>query len=391
MFGVERSTVSKVLRQKEKYLATPEERCLSPIKRQKGKFADIDRALSSWVRNSHKQGIPLTDAAIKEKAILFANTVGSPESFQKAHSQSWLEKFKQKNAIGPGGKLVRRVSDQSIDDGLRINTALGPEPYLAAPLSPNELVSPLSLASSAAPDSLDSYLDFASAAPGVYRHSTSHSTTSLSSVFSDPPDCASPTSLAFSPDASAAYLGPAHSRHPSSVSSWSRPRSQAAVAAAAAAAAAAEPLTPRRTTVEAEPELHHSASTNSVSSVAASADDARAALQTLLSYFAAPAAADGDAYMAVVRLTEKLGLGQPQPPQQHVQLSHVRQQSQPVMRQQSQPGMQQSQPGMQQSQPGMQQSASQPGQQAQSSPGMMQQSQPGQRPQSGQDAEVRIS
>ena len=90
------STVSKVLRQKEKYLY-PEDRSQSPVKRPKGKFPDIERALSNWARNQHKSGIPLTDAAIKEKARFFATTVGNNENPLKTNSTSWLEKFKQKN------------------------------------------------------------------------------------------------------------------------------------------------------------------------------------------------------------------------------------------------------------------------------------------------------
>ncbi|KAN0122995.1 hypothetical protein V8E51_001321 [Hyaloscypha variabilis] len=46
IFGVKRSTVSKILRQREKYLF-PEDRSLSPVKRAKGKYPDIERALSN--------------------------------------------------------------------------------------------------------------------------------------------------------------------------------------------------------------------------------------------------------------------------------------------------------------------------------------------------------
>ncbi|CAN9196467.1 unnamed protein product [Alternaria alternata] len=75
MFGVERSTVSKVLRQKEKYLYQ-DDGSRSPIKRSKGKFPDIERALSNWARNHQRQGLPLSDAIIREKARFFAQTVG---------------------------------------------------------------------------------------------------------------------------------------------------------------------------------------------------------------------------------------------------------------------------------------------------------------------------
>lgn len=44
------STVSKVLRQKEKYLV-PEESGQSPAKRVKGRVPDIERALAVWAKN----------------------------------------------------------------------------------------------------------------------------------------------------------------------------------------------------------------------------------------------------------------------------------------------------------------------------------------------------
>jgi Tc5 transposase DNA-binding domain len=99
------STVSKTLKQKEKYLS-PEGNSLLPVKRKstKNKIPDIDRALSNWVRNSQKQGFPVSDAAIKEKAQFFAMTFGN-ESY--INSTSWLEIFKQKNGIS-GGKLLQK-------------------------------------------------------------------------------------------------------------------------------------------------------------------------------------------------------------------------------------------------------------------------------------------
>ncbi|KAK2811273.1 hypothetical protein FQN49_008474 [Arthroderma sp. PD_2] len=105
MFGVERSTVSKVLRQKEKYLF-PDDGRRSPVKKAKGKFPDIERALSNWVKNHQRQGGEINDALIREKAIFFASTVGSPEGHEKILTTSWLEKFKQKNYLidSPGRK-----------------------------------------------------------------------------------------------------------------------------------------------------------------------------------------------------------------------------------------------------------------------------------------------
>jgi hypothetical protein len=99
--------VSKVLRQKEKYLY-PDDGNRSPVKKAKGKFPDIEKALANWVRNFQRQGGHLTDAVIREKALFFASTVGGREGHQKVMTSTWLEKFKQKNCIP--GSVSRRGS-----------------------------------------------------------------------------------------------------------------------------------------------------------------------------------------------------------------------------------------------------------------------------------------
>ncbi|RYO47937.1 hypothetical protein AA0116_g12819 [Alternaria tenuissima] len=78
-------------------------------RRSKGKFPDIERALSNWARNYQKQGLPLSDAITREKARFFAQTVGNSESHLKANNTSWLEKFKQKN------HLMERESVKGLD------------------------------------------------------------------------------------------------------------------------------------------------------------------------------------------------------------------------------------------------------------------------------------
>jgi hypothetical protein len=207
------------------------------VKRAKGKFPDIDRALANWVRNSQKQGIPLTDAAIKEKARFFAATVGNSESHVKANSTSWLEKFKQKNGIS-GGKLLRRASETNISTTSSLNPdSAGPSasqtPNGVSPTSPDEMLSPLSGSKSEEQikGEIDGYLDFGH----NYRHSNSQSTTSLSSGFTDTAPSSfsgGPTSpatpFAFSPDTTCAPFMPSqHSRLPPPSNIFQRPRSQA--------------------------------------------------------------------------------------------------------------------------------------------------------------------
>ena len=65
------STVSKILSKGKKGLL--ESRSCSPVKQSKDKVLDIERALANWVRRSQKEGVPLTDAAIMEKARFFGD------------------------------------------------------------------------------------------------------------------------------------------------------------------------------------------------------------------------------------------------------------------------------------------------------------------------------
>lgn len=200
------STVSKVLRQKEKYLY-PEDGSRSPIKRSKGKFPDIERALSNWARNHQRQGFPLNDDIIRDKARFFATTVGSQECHTKVNSVVWLEKFKQKNHL-LGAKSRKGSDANESDGGLHPEPKSGSEtPSGISPISPGGLLSgsPVQGQDEMKTKGPASYVDFAAS----YRHSHSQSATSLDSSYSDnaivstyPSELRSPTSPFFSPASS---------------------------------------------------------------------------------------------------------------------------------------------------------------------------------------------
>ncbi|KAL9094603.1 MAG: hypothetical protein Q9165_003162 [Trypethelium subeluteriae] len=207
LFGVERSTVSKVLRNKEKYLFQ-DDGGRSPIKRSKGKFPDIERALSNWARNHQRQGLPLSDSIIREKARFFATTVGNSESHLKLNSNSWLEKFKQKNNLM--GARSRKSSLAAEEAGEASNPASNSgTPNGISPVSASGLASPSPISMSATrsdegikPESPDSFGELNSA----HRPFHSQSNNSLSSVFTDTAPSSfsagptSPTSPFFTPD-----------------------------------------------------------------------------------------------------------------------------------------------------------------------------------------------
>lgn len=236
MFGVERSTVSKVLRQKEKYLYQ-DDGSRSPIKRSKGKFPDIERALANWARNHQRQGLPLTDSVIREKAKFFATTVGNNDSHLKANSTSWLEKFKQKNNLL--GSKSRKGSIAEESEGTSNPPSNAHTPGAVSPTSPTGISpSPLSISAKPSKEELKTespdIIDF----PNHRRPFHSQSNTSLSSVFTDTAPSSfsagptSPTSLSspfFTPDSACApnpFMANQQARGQPGSSNFQRPRSQ---------------------------------------------------------------------------------------------------------------------------------------------------------------------
>lgn len=360
------STVSKVLRNREKYLF-PEDRSSSPIKRTKAKGVDIEKALTNYIRNAQKSGAVVTDADIKEKVRLFSATMGnSADGLLKASSSSWLEKFKQKNGIGQG-RLMRRASETNIPDSIQGSPSLTPSQPSSAisPASPSghRSQSPLSAnRSEVDKEGLSHFMDFTADHSG-YKHSNSQSTTSLSSAFTDagppsfPGSALSPTTpFTFSPDANVGEFlanGPGKQLGPTDASSnFHRPRSQTFPTLDLECmnqSQSSEPLTPKyhvsatapSSALESpaheisashfgldhaitSPRLRHSSSNSSMAARSAASavnsspssptqEDARRAADTLLSFIQhASGFVDQSEYLAVVSLTEKLRLHQSQ-------------------------------------------------------------------------------
>lgn len=194
MFGVERSTVSKVLRNKDKYLVQ-EEGNRSPIRRSKSKFPDIERTLSQWVKNRISQRLPLDDSTIRDQARIFATTVGSSECHNQVNDPTWLEQFKQKNHL-PGAKSgeIKDENDALCPEtksGSQTPNGVSPVGWDGLPISP-----PKEEFNAQSPET---FID-----SNNYNHGHSQSGTSLGSCFSDISsfaggDFRSPTSPYFSP------------------------------------------------------------------------------------------------------------------------------------------------------------------------------------------------
>lgn len=219
------STVSKVLRQKEKYL-TSEDASRSPIKKSKGRVPDIEKALANWVKNYQRGRHVLTDEMIREKALFFASTCGNFDGKEKLLTTAWLEKFKQKNGL-LGAKARKgsfgAKSDSSSPTGLSINSALASavqSPAVLSPISPTTgFASPSPLSPAQSQDNM--------------RGSISHPPTDLGIDFQPAPSKSSislDTSSSFSPTSTLLTESPFTPSSQSRVSPTdgnpSRPRSQ---------------------------------------------------------------------------------------------------------------------------------------------------------------------
>lgn len=230
------STVSKVLRQKEKYLF-PLDGSQSPAKKSKGKFPDIERALSNWARNESRK-YSLTDNMIREKARFFAATVGNNESQSQLNSTAWLEKFKQKNNL-VGGRLKKSPTESRPnfpEDGINglavVDSSTTSATHTSAemsPMSPDD-ISPTTSDSShgtAKHDVSDGFFDFAGMG---YRHNHSQSATAThigySGISVAPQLVSSPTSPQLTDAGGISPFTAESTRLPPLAYNFSRPRSQ---------------------------------------------------------------------------------------------------------------------------------------------------------------------
>ncbi|CZR66102.1 uncharacterized protein PAC_16003 [Phialocephala subalpina] len=373
MFGVERSTVSKVLRQREKYLF-PEDRSLSPVKRTHWLRTQLEvqlRKLQMGFLQHHRVACPL------------------PRHYQQTRVTKTLDPRTQT------GTLARRTMDTGIRtlkvprpcqvlsrttirlhfrvDPLAPDSAGGSTsqtPNGISPTSPSGLPSPSPLSANKSDEDLRSENSngYFGQENNGYRHSNSQSTTSLSSAFTDNNPSSfsggptSPTGpFAFSPDSSG-WLPSQQSRLPPPGNGFQRPRSQTfpmlGIDPSFISSQSNEPLTPKYNmpvtapssaldspihemgppfgmdSAISSPPLHHSSSNGSMappstgtpitglqsppgSSAPSSPtqDDARRALDLVLSFFnqAPNGLVDQNEYMTVLKLTEKLRLTTPLP------------------------------------------------------------------------------
>lgn len=98
-FGIERSTVSKILKQKEKWLAIePGSDAARIAKHRAVKFPAVEDRLTTWAAELKARGEVIRDSTIRHEALRIARELGLGEDKFKA-SGGWIEKFRDRNQI----------------------------------------------------------------------------------------------------------------------------------------------------------------------------------------------------------------------------------------------------------------------------------------------------
>lgn len=115
-FNVERSTVSKILRDKEKYLANPvlpveTVGTIDPGEEIRPELLKVEKTLARWVRKQGGRMPPITDDDLCQQARKFA--VGCQQSRQDfTPTPAWLEQFKREYTDVEGGEAPKNGQDE---------------------------------------------------------------------------------------------------------------------------------------------------------------------------------------------------------------------------------------------------------------------------------------
>ncbi len=154
LFGVERSTVSKILKQKARWLSvSPNEKVLVAKLRyafhfmtasliltltslsRPSKFPMLEGRLEDWVKNASKAGKVLTDQLLRKKAREFGDAMGFTQDKFKA-SSGWLENFKHRHGIRRGVWYGNGTLDQKYRAYASDFVPDEPQPIIPFPCTP---------------------------------------------------------------------------------------------------------------------------------------------------------------------------------------------------------------------------------------------------------------
>ncbi|KAI0041736.1 CenpB-DNA-bind-domain-containing protein [Auriscalpium vulgare] len=145
-YGVERSTISKILKQKQKWLNVPDGEEIRIAKHRPSKFPEIEEEMIRWLEECSERSMMLTDSVIRAKAKEVAKGMQIPDDKFKA-SSGWVENFKQRHGIRRGvyqgeeeaNKKKSRALGGAGDTFVLHDDVLQPRPTLADFIVQNDL------------------------------------------------------------------------------------------------------------------------------------------------------------------------------------------------------------------------------------------------------------
>ncbi|KLO04611.1 hypothetical protein SCHPADRAFT_947579 [Schizopora paradoxa] len=120
-FGIDRSTVSKVIKGQAKWLNISEENGDVRVNHRPMKFANIESEMEHWLDECRRSETMISNIMIRAKALEVARSFGIPDDKFKA-SFRWISNFKRRRGISNGTLRVptdgaEDIASEAIIDG----------------------------------------------------------------------------------------------------------------------------------------------------------------------------------------------------------------------------------------------------------------------------------
>lgn len=97
--NIDRTTITKIWQNREKWLAVLLNSQTSHIFRQRStQFPELDKALQIWTSQAVAAGLPLTDVILQQKGMELAKMLNIEED-QLKFTNGWVWRFKQRNGL----------------------------------------------------------------------------------------------------------------------------------------------------------------------------------------------------------------------------------------------------------------------------------------------------
>ncbi|CAA7261361.1 unnamed protein product [Cyclocybe aegerita] len=141
VFGVERSTISKILKEKEKWLniSEEEEKDENSAKHRPSKFPEVEEEMLKSLQAWSDRGTSITDQLIRSRALEIAKSFQIPPEKFKG-SSGWIENFKHRHDI-KRGEWAKAVKHAGYPVGGTVGASVNTQPPPAG-IPPTPVLTP---------------------------------------------------------------------------------------------------------------------------------------------------------------------------------------------------------------------------------------------------------